>query len=132
MGGPLMVVTGFALVLDKRLSFYGGLDPATGEITDPLHPNYGARINGQILVVEATKGSSCNAGVLAENIRCGMGPAAIILREPSLDIAIGTLTPEVLYGIQTPYAVLDIDTFDHLRTGDRLQVSTDGLVKRLS
>jgi predicted aconitase with swiveling domain len=69
--------------------------------------------------------------MLAEAIRRGTGPTAIVLRHPSLAVAIGTLTPEVLYGRTTPYAVIPADAFDAIRTGDRLRISPDGAVERL-
>jgi predicted aconitase with swiveling domain len=126
-----MDVVGPALVLDAPPSFWGGFDPATGTITEIRHPNCGARVTEQVLVIETTKGSSGGASMLAEAIRRGTGPAAVVLRRPSLAIAIGTLTPEVLYGTATPYAVVAAGIFDAIRTGDRLRVSSEGTVERL-
>jgi len=125
-------VTARALVLDEPPSFWGGFDPVAGEITEVRHPNRGARIAGQVLVIETTKGSSGSASVLAEAIRRGAGPAAVVLRHPSLAIAIGTFTPEILYGIETPYAVVEAEVFDAIRTGDRVRVSSDGTVERVA
>jgi predicted aconitase with swiveling domain len=79
----------------------------------------------------SAKGSSGSASILAEAIRRGTGPAAVVLRESSLAIAIGTLTPELLYGSPTPYAVVPAGVFDAIRTGDRLRVSSEGTVERL-
>jgi predicted aconitase with swiveling domain len=126
-----MDVTAQALVLNTPPSFWGGFDPITGQITEIRHPNCGARIAEQVLVMETTKGSSGGASVLAEAIRRGTGPAAVVLRRPSLAVAIGTLTPEVLYGIQTPYVVAEADVFDGIRTGDRIRVCSDGTVERI-
>jgi predicted aconitase with swiveling domain len=127
-----VVVTARALVLDEAPSFWGGFDPEAGEIIEVRHPNCGARIADHVLVMETTKGSSGGASILAEAIRRGTGPAAVILRRPSLAVAIGTFTPEVLYGFETPYAVVDADVFDAIRTGDRVRVSSDGTVERLA
>jgi predicted aconitase with swiveling domain len=126
-----MDVVGLALVLDAPPSLWGGFDPTTGRITEVRHPNCGTRVTGRVLVIETTKGSSGSASILAEAIRRGTGPAAIVLREPSLAIAIGTLTPEVLYGTSTPYAVVPPGVFDAIHTGDRLRVSCDGTVERV-
>jgi uncharacterized protein len=127
-----MEVVAPALVLDAPPSFWGGFDPVSGRITETRHPNCGTRITDHVLVIETTKGSSGAASILAEAIRRGTGPAAVVLRRPSLAIAIGTLTPEVLYGTATPYAVVAPDVFDAIRTGDRLRVSPDGTVERLA
>jgi len=127
-----VVVTAPALVLDEPLSFWGGFDAVTGRIIETRHPNCGARLAEQVLVMETTKGSSGGASILAEAIRRGTGPVAVVLRAQSLAVAIGTLTPEVLYGIETPYAVADVDVYDAIRTGDAVRVSSGGAVDRIN
>ena len=44
---------GRALVLDEPLSFWGGVDPGTGDIIDPRHPQRGANVAGRILVMSS-------------------------------------------------------------------------------
>ena len=36
--------SGEALVLDEPLSLWGGLDPASGEVIEPRHPQRGASL----------------------------------------------------------------------------------------
>ena len=43
--------SGPALVLDEPLSFWGGLDPATGEIAEANHPQRGEVVTGRMLVM---------------------------------------------------------------------------------
>lgn len=73
---------GSALVLDEPLSFWGGLDPGTGKIVDQRHPQVGTAISGRVLVMPSGRGSSSSSSVLAESLRAGTGPAAVLLREP--------------------------------------------------
>ena len=40
-----------ALVLEEPLSFWGGIDPATGALIDTHHPQQGASVTGRILVM---------------------------------------------------------------------------------
>lgn len=108
-----------ALVLSGPLGFWGGVDAATGRIVDGRHPEHGARIEGQILVMPSGRGSSSSSSVLAEAIRCGTAPAAIVLATPDPILAVGALVAESLYGRQCPIVVCNIDG---LATGDRLQV----------
>ena len=68
---------GPALVLDEPLSFWGGVDPETGDITDVRHPQHGASVTGRILVMPSGRGSSSSSSVLAESIRAGTAPAGI-------------------------------------------------------
>ena len=65
--------SGLALVLDEPLSFWGGLDPATGALIDTHHPQRGATVAGRVLVMPSGRGSSSSSYVLAEAIRAGHG-----------------------------------------------------------
>ncbi len=94
--------TGTALVLDDPLSFWGGLDPETGALIDTHHPQLGANLAGRVLVMPSGRGSSSSSYVLAEAIRAGTAPAAIILREPDGIIAPGAIVARELYGVAHP------------------------------
>jgi predicted aconitase with swiveling domain len=99
--------TGRPLVLDEPLSFWGGVDAATGTIIDTHHPQVGASIVDRVLVLPGGRGSSSSSSVLAEAIRNAVGPAAILLASRDPIIAIGCLVARELYGKSTPVAVLD-------------------------
>jgi len=96
---------GRALVLDEPLSFWGGVDPETGDITDVRHPQHGASVTGRILVMPSGRGSSSSSSVLAESIRGGTAPAAIVLGEADPILALGAIVARELYGKATPVAV---------------------------
>jgi len=114
--------TGTAVVLEEPLSFWGGLDPATGDVIDTHHPQLGAHLAGCILVMPAGRGSSSSSSVLAEAIRAGTGPAAIVLREPDGIVALGAIVARELYGTLTPVIVVDGLAFDALESGAVLEV----------
>ena len=82
---------GPALVLTEALSFWGGLDPATGKIVDVHHPQHGVVVTGSVLVMPGGRGSSSSSSVLAEAIRAGTAPAAIVLAEADPIIALGAM-----------------------------------------
>ena len=111
---------GPALVLSEPLSFWGGLDPATGAIIDAHHPQLGAVVTGTVLVMPGGRGSSSSSSVLAEAIRAGTAPAAIVLAEPDAIIALGALVARELYGASIP--IIELDTND-LLTGTEISVS---------
>jgi predicted aconitase with swiveling domain len=121
-GRPLVEgpVNGTALVLTEPLSFWGGLDPPTGEIVEANHPQRGEVVTGRILVMPSGRGSSSSATVLAESIRLGTGPSAIVLGEPDEIIAIGALVAEALYGVTTAVFVASHDAYAAIREGDHL------------
>jgi predicted aconitase with swiveling domain len=113
-------VSGSALVLDEPLSFWGGLDPSTGEIVEANHPQRGEVVTGRILVMPTGRGSSSSATVLAESIRLGTGPAGVVLGEADEIIAIGALVAEALYGVTTAVFVASQDGYAAIHDGDRL------------
>jgi predicted aconitase with swiveling domain len=113
------VATGEILVLQEPLSFWGGIDPATGEVIDVHHPQRGANVAGRILVMPGGRGSSSSSSVLAEAIRAGTAPAAIVLLEPDPIVALGAIVARELYGMAVPVVLADAGT---LANGDRVTV----------
>jgi predicted aconitase with swiveling domain len=121
-------VAGQALVLDEGLSLWGGMDPGTGELIDAHHPQRGASLSGRIVVMPSGRGSSSSASVLAEAVRAGTAPAAIILAEPDLILAIGSAVAEELYGVVVPVVVLAADEMASIRDGAVLRIGENGAV----
>jgi predicted aconitase with swiveling domain len=113
---------GPALVLDEPLSLWGGLDPGTGEIVDVRHPQRGANVAGRVLVMPSGRGSSSSSSVLAEAIRAGTAPAAIILGEADPILALGAIVARELFGTTIPVIVT---AGSDLRTDDLATVRAD-------
>jgi uncharacterized protein len=113
---------GRALVLDEPLSFWGGVDPETGDITDVRHPQHGASVTGRILVMPSGRGSSSSSSVLAESIRAGTAPAAIVLGEADPILALGAIVARELFGTTIPVIVT---AGSDLRTDDLATVRAD-------
>jgi predicted aconitase with swiveling domain len=97
--------SGDALVLDAPLSFWGGLDPATGRLIDVHHPQHGEVLAGRVVVMPSGRGSSSSSYVLAEAIRAGTAPAAVVLGEPDAIVALGAIVAAELYGTEVPVVV---------------------------
>jgi uncharacterized protein len=98
---------GAALVLREPLSLWGGVDPQTGAIIDARHPQRGSSIADRVLVMPAVRGSSSSSSVLAETVRAGCAPAAILLGESDLILAVGAAVAEELYGKRVPIVWLE-------------------------
>jgi len=113
---------GEALVLSEPLSFWGGVDPSTGRIIDARHPQLGASVVGRVLVLPSGRGSSSSSSVLAECVRAGVAPAALVLREPDPILALGAIVAAELYGTALPVVVLPDEAYAAIRTGDRVRV----------
>ena len=128
---PLLpgTATGSVVVLDEPLSMWGGLDPETGELIDRRHPQSGAMLAGCILVLPSGRGSSSSASVLAEAIRLGTAPMAIVLAESDDIILLGALVARELYGLVHPVVVADEVTYRSLQTGERVTIADAELVR---
>jgi uncharacterized protein len=125
------VITGRALVLTEGLSLWGGVDPATGEIIDAHHPQRGANVSGRILVMPSARGSSSSASVLAEAVRAGTAPSAILLGESDVILAIGSAVAKELYEIRIPVVVVPPDELAAIRDGAEIRIGPgDGVEMR--
>jgi uncharacterized protein len=122
-----VTVTGTALVLTDGLSLWGGIDPATGEIIDVHHPQHGANVTRRIVVMPSGRGSSSSASVLAEAVRAGTAPKAIVLGEPDLILSIGSAVAEELYGVAVPVLVLAPAELAAISDGAEVVFGPDGV-----
>jgi predicted aconitase with swiveling domain len=109
--GAVTLVPGAAsgpiLPLDEPLSFWGGLDSATGTIIDRLHPQWGARVAGRVLMMPGGRGSSSGSATLSEALRLGNGPAAILMLERDAIVVVGAMVAVELYELACPVALAD-------------------------
>jgi len=117
---------GTAVVLDEPLSFWGGFDAATGTVIEPRHPQRGTPLTGRILFMASGKGSSSSSSVLAEAIRLGTAPAAIVLSEPDPILVLGAVAANELYGMSIPMVVLPRRNVGRMTPGVEVEVSAEG------
>ena len=110
---------GPALVLSSPLSFWGGIAAQSGEIIDRSHPDVGKNVKGRVLVMPGGRGSSSASSILAEALRLGAAPAAIILARPDPILTVGALVARSLYGVVCPIVVCPIE---NIATGDQIQI----------
>ena len=108
--------------LDEPLSLWGGMDPATGRVIDRRHPQFGQNVAGRILLMPSGRGSSSSSSVLAEAVRAGTAPAAVVLVVPDPIVALGAVVAAELYGRRVPVVVVDETTYRSIRTGDEVVV----------
>ncbi len=66
--GPVIAAT-------EALSFWGGVDPATGKVIDVHHPLHGVCLTGGVLFMPTSRGSCTGSGVLLDLILTGRAPS---------------------------------------------------------
>ena len=67
---------GRALLSSEGISFYGGVDPESGVVTEAGHPLEGRSVAGRILVFPQGKGSTVGSYTLYRLAKNGVAPAA--------------------------------------------------------
>ena len=81
--------TGPLLRLTAPLSFWGGIDPRTGRVSDPRHPQHGESVAGTVLALAEPCGSSSSSAIMLELIARGLAPAALLLGEVDAILTLG-------------------------------------------
>ncbi len=116
---------GEGLRLEEPLSFWGGVDPTTGVIVEERHPQHGELITGRILSMPHGRGSSSSSAILAEALRLGTGPAAIVLDQDDSILVVGALVARELYGAHCPIVVSSVE----IRSGERWTLKGEDLTR---
>lgn len=120
---------GAALVTDQPLSFWGGVDPRTGEVIDRHHPLSGLVLAGRILLLPHGRGSCSTSGVLLESIRNGTAPAAIVTTRVDPIIALGSILGDELYARPLPVLVVAPEDAATIVADDLLVIDPIGTIR---
>ena len=123
--GP--AASGSALVLTAPISFWGGVDPASGTIIDARHPERGRNIAGRILALPGTIGSSSASAVLLELVHAGKAPAALLMDAPDAILLLGLVVAREM-GWPTPPAFRLAAADQKALAGREIAISTEGLI----
>lgn len=115
-----------ALVSQMGISFYGGVDPEPGIITEAGHDLEGQSIASKVLVFPSGKGSTVGCSyVLYRLKKNGHAPAAILNAECETITAVGCIIAEI--------PCIDQVNLDLIRPGTSLMVKAGaGLVESIS
>ena len=89
------IAEGEAIVTKDGISFYGGVDPDTGEVVEVGHELEGQSISGKILVFPTGKGSTVGSYTLYRMKKNNTAPVAIINKQIDTIIAVGCIISEI-------------------------------------
>ncbi|WP_442113882.1 cis-3-hydroxy-L-proline dehydratase [Pseudomonas sp. NUPR-001] len=102
---------GELLFADTGLSFWGGVDPFSGEVIDRHHPLSGQCIAGRILAIPSGRGSCTGSSVMMELISNGHAPAALVLAEADEILTLGVLVAQALFQRSLPVLCIGEEAF---------------------
>ncbi|MDH3581893.1 MAG: aconitase family protein [Hyphomicrobiales bacterium] len=130
--GPTLAVnilagraSGRVLASNDGLSFWGGVDPATGYVIDSHHPLCGQSLAGAVVAMPTSRGSCTGSGVLLELIENGLSPAALVFREAEDVLTLGALVGRDVFGQKLPIVRLEPAEFSALAVADHVAISVD-------
>ncbi|KAB8233069.1 uncharacterized protein BDW43DRAFT_319835 [Aspergillus alliaceus] len=96
------------------LSFWGGVNPETGQVVDHHHPLCGQSVAGRILAIPCGRGSCSGSTVMLELLLNGCAPAALIFEKPEQILTLGVLVGKVLFECPIPVVVLSSSDFSEI------------------
>ncbi len=122
------VAQGEILATDTELSFWGGVDPATGEVIDRHHPLSGHLLEGKILALPGGRGSCSGSGVILQMLVNGRGPAAILVSRPDDIITLGVLIAQEIFEQSIPVVTVSDSDFQHVLTKKHARVADSQII----
>ncbi len=108
---------GVALATTQPISFYGGVDPNTGEVIEKGHELQGQIVKDRILVFPNGKGSTVGSYTLYRMKKNQTAPAGIINRECETVVAVGVIISEI--------PCIDKIDIVKIRTGDKVRMENN-------
>ncbi|MEM2974385.1 MAG: DUF126 domain-containing protein [Candidatus Micrarchaeia archaeon] len=118
---------GEAMISSQGISFYGGVDPDTGVVTERGHPLEGKSVKDKILIFPQGKGSTVGSYILYRMKKNGTAPKAIINKECETIVAVGAIISGIPL-VDRP----NKDVFSLVKDGQRLRVNaTQGIIEIL-
>lgn len=132
LAGKQMVggsAAGTALVTDTPLSFWGGVNPRTGEVIDRRHPLAGECLADRVLVLPCGRGSCSASGVLLESIANGTAPVGIIVSELDPILGLGAILGDELLGRTVPVVLISQEDRVKIASGAMIRLGADGSVE---
>jgi len=120
---------GILLRADLALSFWGGVDPRSGDIIDQHHPLKGHNVAGKILAIPSGRGSCTGSSVLLELILNDRAPAALVFSEMEEILTLGVVVAEVMFDKTLPIVQLSKTDFQRLDDGCFIQLDNGMLTQ---
>lgn len=102
---------GALLFADTGLSFWGGVDPFSGEVIDRHHPLSGQNVSGRVLAIPNGRGSCTGSSVMMELISNGHAPAALVLAEADEILTLGVLVAQYFFDRSLPVLSIGKEAF---------------------
>lgn len=112
--------------LTEPLSFWGGFDPVSGRVIDVHHPQNRQRVDGRVVVMESSRGSSSASSVIVEAARRATNPAALVVLVCDQIVSTGAIVADELYRRRLPIIEVDEATFALCASAKSIAINAAG------
>lgn len=120
-------VTGRALVTRERISFFGGVDSTTGQVSERGHELEGVSLAGKILIYPGGKGSTGATYTLYSMASQRTAPLAMISPESDNVTVVGAVLGKISSVDRLPR-----EFFEVVKSGQLIEIDGDSGIVRVS
>lgn len=106
--------SGMLIASNVELSFWGGVDPATGEVIDRHHPLSGHYLQDTIFAIPGGRGSCTGSGIMLQLLLSDKGPRALIFERREDILTLGVMIAEEIFHKSIPVVTLNSEDFRRL------------------
>ena len=106
---------GEAIVTKDGISFYGGVDPDSGQVVEVGHELEGKTISGKVLIFPTGKGSTVGSYTIYRMKKNNTAPVAIVNKQIDTIVAVGCIISEI--------PCVDQIDIDKIQTGQKIMVN---------
>lgn len=126
-----VLVTGSArgdvLFSDVGISFWGGIDPTSGDVIDEHHPLKGHNIKDRVLAIPSGRGSCSGSGALLELILNNCAPAALVFTEAEDILTLGVLVAEAMFNRTLPVIRIAGSDINPLKNATHVEINNESI-----
>jgi cis-L-3-hydroxyproline dehydratase len=119
--------SGPLLYSNTGLSFWGGVDAASGQVVDRHHSLAGQNLAGKILAIPSGRGSCTGSSVLLELILNGAAPAGLLFEHVEEILTLGVVVAEEIFHKSIPVVVLGSAAFKALSEVQFVKIQGGGV-----
>ena len=105
---------GRLLTSSVGLSFWGGVDPQTGQVIDRHHPLCGKFVNDTIFAIPSGRGSCTGSAIMLELLLNEKAPRALVFERPDDILILGVIIAAEVFSRSIPVIHLDPQEFQQL------------------
>jgi Uncharacterized conserved protein len=110
------------MVMSAPLNLWDGLNPETGEIVEPGHPERGQSVHGRLLILRHGLSGATVAIALTEALRNNVGPAGVVLPQADLTVVMASVIAGDLYDKQIPVLQLSMKDMQGIENDVRARI----------